>query len=383
MALTDPFPADVGTWLQESIQHLYEVKIIPASGAAFQVALDGRYDLTYDMDWAPFAQAAMTIKTPTDPAQLAALDPRQFTRVQLRSGYRWGGVDYWAPMATLRLHSTSDPHPSGTTDLTAHGGEMAHQNQYAPTEDGVSSFDNYPVKTGVYDFVRSWIRRAYEPGGPYPDIVSGIPGGSWGVDVVKDWRSSGNSYFEAIQHAADGAGLWIYEGGHGPWYIVPRPTLSTDYAGRFRDGKRGTITRADTSMDREEWFNHVSLQYTYPNPTTGAPNATGGEARVTSGPLAVTTVNKRTWYRHYTVPWYVSAEGAKSVAQHRLSQLMLRGRQRSFSAAAAYWLRPGMTILVKLGRAKYDRLLVAAVTFSPLTGSMTVRTYRPEDYEMS
>lgn len=382
MTIYDPFPADVETWLQESIQHLYEAKIIPPGGAPFQVAMVERYDLTFDMDWSPFAQATMTIKTPTDPAQLAALDPRLDTRVQLRSGYRWGGVDYWAPMATLRLHSTSSPHPGGTTDLTAHGGEMPHQNQYAPVETA-TSFDNYPAKTGVYDFVRSWIRRAFEPGGPYPDIVSGIPGGSWGLDVVKDWKSSGNSYFEAIQYAAEGAGLWIFEGGHGPWYIVPRPTLGTDYAGRFRDGKRGTITSAETSMNREEWFNDVFLQYDYVQADGVTPSTITGSAQVTSGPLAVTNMNQRTYFRHYTVPWPVSETNAKAVAQYRLAQLMLRGRQRSFTAAATYWLRPGMTILVKLGRAKYDRLLVAAVTFSPLTGSMTVRTVRPEDYEMS
>jgi hypothetical protein len=194
------------------------------------------------------------------------------------------------------------------------------------------------------------------------------------VDVVKDWKSTGNSYYDAIKYAAEAAGLWIFEGGHNNWYISPLPALSTDYAGRFRDGKRGTITSADNSLNREEWFNEVKLQYDYVQPDGVTPSTILG---YTTGPMASTALNRRVYFRHYTVPWYVSEANANAVALYRLNRFMLRGRQRSFTAAAAYWLRPGMTVLVKLGRANYDRVLVAAVTFSPLAGSMTVRTYRP------
>lgn len=379
MALTDPYPAEIETLLQDPIQHLFEVRILPASGASYQVAVVGRLDLTFDMDWSPMAQVSLTIKTPSDPDQVAVLDPRLGTRVQIKAGYRVAGTNHLPVVAVLRLHSTNAPHPGGTTDITAHGSELVLQNLHAPVETETSS-DGYPVKTGVDAFVKSWIKRGWEPYGPYPSVVSTISGGSWGLGLVSDWKSSGNTYWDAVDEVCKSAGIRVYDDGLGTWRIEYLPALGTSYAARFRDGKRGTITSFEASADREGWYNDVLLQYDYVN-TSGSPATVVGVARVTSGPLAAVPGNTRQYFRHYTTPWTMSLTAAKARADGLLRKFMLRGRERSFTAAAAYWLRPGQTILVKIGRQKYDRVLVAAVTFSPLTGSMAVRTVRPEDYE--
>lgn len=378
MALTDPFPADVETWLRESIVHLFKATVLPVSGASFDLAVDDALDLTYDMDWSPFVQVSLTVKTPADPVQMAALDGRLATRLQLRMGYRWAGTDYWTTMATLRLHRADTPHPGGNTTLTAHGAEMRLQER-GSLKEGPAAIDGTINRTGVEPFLRHWIERAWWTG-TYPTIISTIPGGTWNSHLVSQYTHAGGSYWSAMEGVARAAGVRAYDDGSGTWHIDHLPGLGTDYAAKLRDGKRGTITSADSSVDRENWFNQVIVQWDWVS-DTGTPNSLTGFARVSSGPYQTSVANTKEYRDYREGP--VTSGYATAFAQGLLAKFMNRGKSRSFTAAAAYWLRPGMTILVKIGLAKYDRVLVSAVTFSPLTGSMAVRTIRPDDYETS
>lgn len=385
MALTDPFPAGVEDWLRDSIVHLYRVTVIPNGQAIFDVAVDDRLDVTFDAEWSPYCQASIRIKTPTDPAQLAALDARLGTRLEIRAGYRYAGTDYLPYIARLRLQSARTPQPGGTTDLTAMGLEMMLQEQGSIRESENAS--SYTDRSGVVPYLRSWINRMYEPG-PKPALAVTVPDGAWKADLVAGLLHSGGTNWSAMEGVARAAGVRVYDTGLEQWRIDPAVGaggLSTDCAARLRTGRTGTVTTADVRVDRREWFNAVDVEFWWTSapdaPIPNTRNSLLGTATVTSGPLRVTTLNRKE-YRD-SREQYVSQGYATAYAQSLLRTLMLRGRYRELTAVAAYWLRPGMTVLTKFDRANYRPVLVSAVTFSPLTGSMAVRTIRPEDYEVT
>jgi hypothetical protein len=375
MALTDPFPADIEARLAQPIRHLYQVTILPVTGPAFDVAVErsGTFDVTFDMDWTPYCQAQVSIKKPTDATQLAAMDSRLGTRMQIKAGYHGAG---YTTLCTLRLHQVREAVPGDVLELTGHGAEMLLLDRHALKE-GPSAYDNYTNRTGLVDFVKSWINRCYEPG-PKPAILSTVPGGmSWNW-LTEGYQHDGGTCWSAVAGVIPGAGVRVYDDGSGTWRIEYMPALSTDYAAKLKVGSRGTVTSADKSIDRERWYNQVRLQYDWTT-EAGAANTVSGYARVTSGPQAATATNTREYVEYRQGP--VSQDTANAWANYLLDKYMQRGRQLSLTAAAAYWLRPGHTVPVKLDAGNYQRLLVAAVTFSPINGQMAVRTLRPEDYE--
>lgn len=378
MAITDPYPPEIEELLAEPLQHLYRVTVLPASGPEFDVIPVDTLDLTYDMDWSPYAQARLTVQTPEDPAQRDALDARLGTRVRLVAGYRHAGAEFLDTLATLRVESTDSPYPGTTTDLTLHGAELIPQNRNTLKE-GDSAVDNYKDLTGLDPFIRSFINRGYEPG-PKPVIVSTIPPAPWWSELVADYMGSGETYWAAIEGPAGAAGVRVYDDGTGTWHIDHLPAISSTIAARLKTGPGGTITSADRSTNLAEWHNHVSLQYDWTDKTTGAANSVSGVAYVASGPYAALNGETRGYARYYSGT-KVSLDYARGRAVRLLAKFLRRGRYRSLTAAAAYWLRPGHTIEYRIGADAWATALVSAVTFSPLTGSMSVSTTRPEDYE--
>lgn len=380
--MTGYYPADAEQWLQHPLQHLYKVTVLPVAGPAFDVAVDGQLDITFDQEWTPYCQADVTIKTPSLLSQRDALDGRLGTQLRISAGYRYDGVDHLHELGTLRLQGERTPLPGGRSRLNAQGTEMILLDQGALKEgqptNGIFD-DQYTNRTGVVPFIRSWINRAYEPG-PFPTIVlgPGVTDGAWLSEYVSQYQHGGGSNWSAIEGVARAAGLHVYHSGGSQWHIDAQPTsVGSTVAAKLRTGKHGTVTTADLEVNRAEWANEVIVQWDWR--TDAGDNKRLGTAKVATGPLRASTLNTKQYRDFREGP--VTTGYAQAYARNMLRKLAQRGRRLSLTAVAAYWLRPGMTVAIKTGRGPYQRRLVGAVTYSPLTGSMAVRTIRPEDYE--
>jgi hypothetical protein len=376
MARTDP--VDTGIWtnrleqlLRQPITHLFKVTIVPAAGASFAVPVDGRLQVTRSLAWSPYAQAQVTIKTPTDATQLAALDGRLRTWVKVEMGYAYEGTQELRTVALLRLEDADQDLVAGTMDLSCQGLEMEQQdatwsadwNALVP-RGGIREAIDYVMDQAGTGLTRAW---------------SGV-GAGYRADLVTAENFSpgdGTSLWSIASGLADQAGLKLWYDGENPgtWHLKARYAISGTYATMLRTGKTGTITRGKRQLGRTDWANEVHIVYSDTDQGNGRP--VYGNAQLASGPYSRFAVGRKVHYE--TRAGQATLASAQAAATALLSTLAARGVTHQVDAAAAYWLRPGMTVPVKRDRGPYERQLVQAVTFNPLQGLMTVDTIKSED----
>lgn len=377
MALTTT--VDTGVWtnrleqlLRQPITHLFRVTVQPATGASFTVPVDGRLTVARSLGWAPYAQAQVTIKTPTDATQLAALDGRLRTYLKFEMGYSFEGTTELRTVARLRLEDVSQDLVAGTMDLSCQGAEMEKQSSAWFAE------WNYSMpRGGVREAIDYVLRQGAHTGAAAP-VWSGV-GDGYRPDLVAEVNpTTGSTLWSIASGIADSAGLKLWYDGEDPgtWHLKARHALSSTYATMLRTGKTGTITRGTRSLGRTDWANRVIIEY------PEAPLVLGNVVRGTADvpPASAYHYSKVGGkYHHETRTGWANYDSAQAAAAALLTTLSARGVTHQVDAAAAYWLRPGMTVPVKAGRGPYERQLVQAVTFNPLQGLMTVDTIKSED----
>ena len=371
---------DTGVWtprledlLRDPITHLFRVTVQPAAGASFTIPVDDRLTVGRSLGWSPYAQAQVTIKTPTDATQLAALDGRLRTYLKFEMGYSYEGTTELRTVARLRLEDVEQDLVAGTMDLSCVGAEMEQQdatwtadwNGLLPRY-GVREAMDYIMDQAMLQPLRYWAAGSVGPG-YRPDLVA--------LETFNP--GDGTSLWSIVSGLADMAGLKLWYDGEDPgsWHLKTRHALSSSYATMLRTGKSGTITRGTRSLGRTDWANEVVI--VYPDTDQGNGRPWFGSARITSGPTSVDAVGRKV--HHETRAGWANMGSANAAAAALLSTLRQRGVTHQVDAAAAYWLRPGMTVPVKSGRGPYERQLVQAVTFNPLQGLMTVDTIKSED----
>lgn len=368
---------DTGLWtprleqlLRQPITHLFKVTILPATGGFYYVPVDGRLTVSRSLGWSPYAQAQVTIKTPTDAGLLAALDGRLRTYVQFEMGYSYEGTTELRTVARLRLDDVTQDLVAGTMDLSCQGAEMEQQaavwysdwNALLPRGGVREAIDYVLAQTGVLTS-RAW---AGVGNGYRPDLVTDVN------------PTTGTSLWSIASGIADSAGLKLWYDGENPgtWHLKTRHALSSTYATMLRTGKTGTITRGTRSLGRTDWANRVIIEY--PDAPLILGNVVRGQADL---PVASAYHSSKVGskYHYEQRPGWANYDSAQAAAAALLGTLSARGVTHQVDAAAAYWLRPGMTVPVKSGRGPYERQLVQAVTFNPLQGLMTVDTIKSED----
>lgn len=151
-----------------------------------------------------------------------------------------------------------------------------------------------------------------------------------------------------------------------PDYVDPGDAMSLVV------GENGTLIDSDTTLTRDEWFNCVAIENTVYDP----PRI--GTAQIKTGVFGTDNIGYKTYYESKDI-YSPFGNIAASVAAEILAKKSAMGRGFMLTATAAYWLRPGMPVTVKLPTGPAERHIVQQVTFNPQMGSMKVETRLPEN----
>lgn len=368
--MTGPFSPRISEALEGSIRHEVTVFAVPRTGPPFPLDITrAGLSVTFAEDWSPYAQVTASAVIPESQEYLDALDPRLNCRLRVDAGYTFpDDVQEVFSLADVGLRKRPVARPAGTMALTADSAEFRTQDRrimYSPT----------PPKTGVNQAARWLLGFAFE-NEPYT-LVSSFADG-YGASALADWGMDiGDDFWTALADMASRAGVRIFCDESKVWRIVPR----ADGAGPVRHAVAtgqgvGTITATNAELSREDWFNAAVMRYRWTDATNTA-RAITGTATANSGPYTPALVGRRVYLEDVDKP--VSQATADAVAATRVKSLITRGRTLSFTAVAAYWLRPGHTIQVTLPTGSPELAIIRSITFRPLDGLMDITTRQPSN----
>lgn len=360
------------TDLAASIGHLFRVEVYPngnIGGRPFDLAVED-VEVTMAEDWAPSVQVKVRAPLPADRAHLDALDPRVGCRLKIYAGYRYtGGAEDVQPLADVGLRRRPASLPEGVMELEAASDEARAQDARVsqtvviPRTNLVAAIramadNSQPERTGLVSTLPSGTGA-----GKLDDMPVEIGDGYW--DLMKD----------ACARTQANIRLWCDE--TRTWRLSDRPQLSHAVKLELTVGQGGTIIDADTTLDREDWYNAVVLRYRWTDPVTKTEKIVYGRAWLGSGRHSVNTVGWKTYFEE--IPRGMSAAGAANRATAILTTVSSRGQSVTLTTAAAYWLRPGDIVTVRLPGEAVTKYVVQSVTFMPLDGTMRLKLRMPSD----
>lgn len=374
MALTDPYPADLD--LTQPLGHIIRATVWPPEAPAFELKITGSPRLEYSRSWSPYVQASFQAAKPADRAQLNALDPRAKTYVHLDLGYKTDSGRIVPNVAMLRLER-ADTNSSGTLDITVLGMEATAQEaiwtmdwDFSFPRTGIVEALSNLINSGTVGFQKSIVTSL--PNGYRADLLQVDPDPN-GPDPTRPGPvvSDGTSIWSAIDSLAAQANLKVWEDGLKVWHIATRRQVGSTPAMLLSDGPGGLVTEGSYKRSRDGWYNSVSL--TYPDAPRhwsrpwydirGMASAGGKYAPSKVGAVV---------YRG-TRSGYATSASANAAAQALLRTFLARGDLYRMEAVAAYWLRPGMPVDVRI-QGTTSRQLVESVKFRPWDGLMDVET---------
>lgn len=321
--------------------------------------------VTFAENWAPYAQVELSLPVPSE-AVMGLLDPRKNCRLSITAGYEYpDGRQDVHPLAEVGLRERLVGRPANLVTLKAASDEARTQDYR------IMWHANFP-RTGINEAV-SWL-LAYALAPSAPVLVSPVPDGSLAGQIAEIEAGPGDDVWSILDDIAARTGSRIWCNEAGIWHLSARTDDAGPTALDLTVGKNGTIITSDASLSRESWYNAALLRYRW----TDAGNTERivyGRARANTGPYSVHEAGSKTYFEEIERP--ATQAGADRAAESRLRNLFTRGRALTLRAAAAYWLRPGMTISVQLPTGEPELHLVQSVTFNPHLGVMDVSTRQP------
>lgn len=355
--MTAPFASDTPDLIKRSHRQVCRASLSSADmDGALPLDLVG-LRFWFDENRAP--RAGATIET-ASPLSLLTVDPRKNVRLNIEAGYiRPGGEEDADILLDLGLRKTTRSEESGNFTLEASGDEALCLDAAPVVSESISSTSHSAA-------MRAIVYKCINPR-PRFALPAGALGGSVTVDAMTDrWGT--------IEDIADRIQADIYDNGLRQWVIEPRPELVSTPAHSLVVGEEGTVLRADTSISRDDWFNHVSLIYEWRD-SADVDHVLHSTAYVDSGPYSPAIAGKRSLVeRRYMMTTQAEADTA---AKTLLARAMSRSVSYSLDAIAAYWLRPGMTVSVTLPGESAALHLVSSVSFEPMQGTMSLTTRLP------
>lgn len=363
-AVTAPYQAQAQDRLAGAVAHVLRVVAQPLAGAPVTLSLS-QAEITFDESWAPHAQARFQVEAEDAAALLDVLDPRFRCRVTVEAGYSYGGQNQDVhTLATLHARNVG-------TDLRleADSAEALAQDRKHTAAAG------YPPKTGINELVQwaAGLAVAPEP----VEVVSEFPLG-YGANMLTELDLEvGAQYWDLLADAANRVGVWLHVGTDGRWYIKRRPALSARTAANLHAGPGGTLTEQPSkSLSRDAFQNSVCLNYTWADDARNEYQVIGAAEVPGAGRLGVERIGRLTYYEERPGP--VTQAQATAAAETVLAYRITQGTGYELKGAAAYWLRPGMTVTVRPAQGPQERQLIQSVSFEPLAGLMTIQTRHPE-----
>lgn len=368
MAVTDPYTGDIADRVTRDIRHHHRVSVLPVDG--IETALDvqhGSLQVQFSEDWSPHIRANLTVKAPDDADLLDLLDPRTGCRLLIDAGYILpGDVEDVHLLADVGLRTRDVNRPDNTVTLSALSDE-------ALAQDYVLQWGAQSMPTsGVPEAVRWLTRFALQPN--VPTVASDFPDGHKASALTDFMLDVGTDLWNPIEDIAARADVWVHCDGERRWRIRARPQLGAAPAHRLEVGAAGTLLTTKSTLSRDSFYNAAVLEYRWKD-TAGNERVVYGRAQVTSGDYRVQRAGYKTYYQRYERP--ITQAQANAAAATRVRNLVTRGRSLELSAAAAYWLRPGMTVAVTLPNGEPAAHIIQSITFQPSSGLMSLTTRQP------
>ncbi|KFD43156.1 hypothetical protein IU11_14030 [Cellulosimicrobium sp. MM] len=373
MALTDPYRADVLAQLSQPLQHVHRVyAYAPSIGEGSRLDLDLiTATLEYDEDRAPHVVFNGSIQVPESQSDLDFLDPRKNRRLVVEVGYVYSdGYEDVHKVADLGLRERVTRRPQNDVTILAASDEAVIQDHRYTSSNGWAAGSS--VQGAIFTLLWQIVGMDY----PIDRSLS-----SERVLAGEYELAAGDDPWNAIQNLADQGDAWVYHDGMGTFHIVAQPKDAGAAAATFTVGREGTITASEVALDRQEFANFIVVEYEYED-STGATVVNRGWAEVTSGDYGTASVGRVA--RTVRLAMKGTTTAARVAANSMLWRTVSRGRRMHIEVAAAtYWLRPGMTVTVKLPTGPQERHLVKSVTFNLPSGSMSVHTRLPENVNIT
>jgi hypothetical protein len=291
------------------------------------------------------------------------LDPQKRVKLLVDAGYTYpDGTTDVHRLADLYLLTRPVRRPDNTMALTAASGEAITQGArldpwtaWVPDRAGLTEFVTWATTYGMY---------------PEAPEIDSVVGSGFGAAALADLPvEAGTDLWALISEAASRTGAWVYADGN-KWIITRSPTSTGTVAHALTTGPGGTVFNSDAQISRDGFANSCVIKYRWKTGTTD--HLIYGYARINGGPYAPEAAGRMGDADERPGP--ISQDAANQAAASRLANLATRGRSLLLEAHAAYWLRPSNTITVQLPTGPPETVLVRAVTFAPLAGTMNVTT---------
>lgn len=362
------------SWYSRAPEHLpvsvrHEVSAtVTEGGRTYDLDLKD-VQVTFSEDWSPYAQVSLTIPVPADPVLLdEVLDPRRDSRILVRAGYTYpDGTHQIADLADVGVRERPLRRPADEIALDAGSAEYRAMDYRAMYWADME-------RAGINEAI-TWLAGYAQNS---PRISSEMPARHGAAQLAEIDVSIGDTYWSLMQEAAQRTNTRVWCDERNVWRIAPRVERTGTPVHRLAVGHGGTITDTLANLRRDEWYNSVLLEYNWRNATPEREERVlYGRALATTGPFAVGTAGYRTYYEKRERP--IGQWSANNAAAAMLRTLISRGRTRTITAGAAYWLRPGDTVTVALPTGEEEPHIVQSVTFRPMEGLMDVTTRQPLD----
>lgn len=355
---TWPYRADAaGQIACDSLLHTVTVTVThPTSGAVIPLPATD-VTVTFDEDWAPYAQATIKI-APVEPATLALLDPTRAPVISITAGYRYiDGVTEVKHLAALYLRSVDISHPGPEITLTAASREALLQDLLW------SGPGPAPIPQASTSAALTWLISQADP---TPTIIHDLPAEPV---VLPDMGipPGANLWKTALDLITDKS-AWLYHDGAGAWHLTSRGTVAATAAANLMTGAAGTIISARTLTATERWADGVIVINTW--------RPDGAQADTTITGLAMASPTPGRWKSYYRDTPTTQA-AANQAAQEYLERNQIKADQIEITAKAMYWIRPAATITADLPGSPQFRGRVTKVSYSYPAGRMTLTAAIP------
>lgn len=366
-----PWGPEVAEWVRQPHQQTFRAVATDGVHSVELDLLDALVDETERRT--PRISATLDCAVP-DAAVFEWLDPRALVRVNLFAGYGMpGGQVVEHQLYSLHLRARSTRRPGDVMTLTATSDEFLVIEQHVATG-GVPAASGYDTaatwSAGAVDFARGWI----------DEMLHFLPPLSWQIDMTDTGPAPYTEEIDVwdnIETHMELYGFDVWHDGLDTWRITPRAETPGEPAHEIVVGQTGTLVESNSTVDRDNFANFVSIRYEYFDAPSGQTFYDYGTAKITAGPFAVgvsgwVTLNE---YRNAKVSNMATRDAA---AQRLLTRMLSRSRGLTLDAVNAWWLHATDTVLVQLATGGAQSHIVAGITRRPLTGAMTVVTRLPD-----
>lgn len=334
--LTNPYSVKAEEYLRKaSLGHRFSFTLTTHAGLEIPLTLGtAGATLTFDENWAPYAQFDGTFYLPKN-TELEQINPRLKETLTIQAGYVLPeGTDIHA-LATLELRGVQDAAPDQWLNITASSRECLYQDL---------TIDRLTIPTSGLAAL---------------DVIIGEPISASGIKDVSLTNLETDptvTRWDMALAIASQLEAWLRCDPVDGWKLTPRPSLDTPVL-TLNTGPTGIITSWTRTIDRELWAENVIVK-------AGEVYGRAGEQNP-----------RRTAI--FTTDAVLTEAGANAMAQSLLPRYKARGLTLELSAKSAYWIRPGHTVNISIP-ALETRARVSRVAFNLPAGNMNLTVVFPE-----